>query len=71
MKTKKISVLLLVLLNYTLFLAQEKKEEDQAWTTSGNISFIFNQSAFSNWAAGGDNTIAGNISLNYKFNYTK
>jgi hypothetical protein len=71
MKTKKFSVFLLALLNYTIILAQEKKDENQDWTTSGNISFIFNQSAFSNWAAGGDNTIAGNISLNYKFNYKK
>lgn len=51
---------------------EEKKEEPkEGWKRSGNISFLFNQSAFKNWVAGGVNNIAGNLNVNYDFNYTK
>jgi len=71
MTTKKLLLLTIILFNFSKFLAQSKKEVKQGWTKSGNISFIFNQSAFNNWVAGGDNTVAGNVSLNYKFNFRK
>ena len=32
---------------------------------------MFNQSAFSNWTAGGTNNIAGTLGVNYDFNYAK
>jgi len=48
-----------------------KPEEVKRWKTDGKFTFLFNQSAFSNWAAGGDNTLAGNINVNYNFNYKK
>ncbi|GFD72540.1 MULTISPECIES: DUF3078 domain-containing protein [Tenacibaculum] len=53
--------------------AQEEKKEEpkEGWKRSGNISFLFNQSAFNNWLAGGTNNISGTIGLNYDFNYTK
>lgn len=52
--------------------AQEQKEEKKSnWKKGGNISFLFNQSAFSNWLAGGTNNVAGNLGLNYDFNYAK
>lgn len=53
--------------------AQEKKKEEtkDGWNKEGNISFLFNQSAFNNWLAGGVNNISGTLSLNYDFNYTK
>jgi hypothetical protein len=41
------------------------------WKTKGNFSLLFNQSNFSNWVAGGENNISGNISINYDFNYKK
>jgi len=41
------------------------------WTTKGNISFLFNQSTFDNWIAGGENNISGNLGVNYDFNYKK
>jgi hypothetical protein len=41
------------------------------WKVNGRLAFIFNQSSFSNWASGGQNTVAGNINLNYDFNYKK
>lgn len=41
------------------------------WTKKGNITFLFNQSNFNNWVAGGENNISGNLGLNYDFNYKK
>jgi hypothetical protein len=41
------------------------------WTKKGNASLLFNQSTFSNWVAGGENNISGNLGFNYDFNYKK
>ena len=53
--------------------AQEEviDQEKSSWKKEGNISFLFNQSAFNNWIAGGANNISGALSLNYDFNYSK
>ncbi|TYP99713.1 hypothetical protein C7447_101317 [Tenacibaculum adriaticum] len=52
--------------------AQEKKEEPkEGWKRAGNISFLFNQSAFNNWLAGGTNNLTGTLGVNYDFNYAK
>lgn len=51
----------------------EKKAKDttnMGWKKAGNLVFLFNQSAFNNeWRAGGTSSMAGNIGLNYDFNY--
>ena len=39
------------------------------WRKGGTISLLFNQSAFSNWVAGGVNNVAGNANVNYDANY--
>lgn len=53
--------------------AAEVKVKDTSytgWKRSGNLTFLFNQSAFNNdWRAGGTSNMAGNIGLNYDFNY--
>ena len=50
--------------------AQEKKVDSTSnWTKNGTFSLLFNQSSFSNWIAGGENSVAGTISINYDFNY--
>lgn len=41
------------------------------WTIKGENTFLINQSSFSNWAAGGINSLAGNLIFNYDFNYKK
>lgn len=62
----------LLLLSFTVTFSQKKQiDEKEGWDTNGKFTFLFNQSAFSNWAAGGDNTLAGNLSINYNFNYKK
>lgn len=53
--------------------SQNKKdtEPQPKWKINGRFAFIFNQSSFSNWASGGENTVAGNFNVNYDFNYKK
>lgn len=59
-------------LTSTILFAQEKEsEQENSWKTTGKISFLMNQSSFSNWQPGGDNAFSGNVSLNYDFNYSK
>jgi Protein of unknown function (DUF3078) len=53
--------------------ATETKAKDTAnvgWKKAGNFVFLFNQSAFNNeWQGGGVSNMAGNLGLNYDFNY--
>ncbi|WP_196891225.1 DUF3078 domain-containing protein [Aureivirga marina] len=63
---------ILFLLIYYNFQAQDNSptlKTTKAWQNSGSFKFIINQSSYSNWVAGGDNNIGGNVSLNYNFNY--
>ncbi len=69
---KKVILLAVFTLIYTISFSQEKEDTTkEGWITKGNISFLFNQSAFSDWVAGGENNIAGNLGVNYDFNYMK
>jgi hypothetical protein len=65
---KKI-LLVVIACNFVSF-AQEKAEKAPSnWTKRGIFTFLANQSSFSNWQAGGQNNFAGNIGVNYDFNY--
>ena len=68
---KKIVLGFLILLT-SLVYSQEQQQDTipvPKWKIHGRVAFIFNQSSFSNWASGGENTVAGNININYDFNY--
>jgi len=68
---KKIGLILFMFL-VSVSHSQKKKQDtvpQPKWKVSGRLNFIFNQSSFSNWASGGQNTVAGNMNLNYDFNY--
>lgn len=69
---KKFVLFFVILFSISAF-SQKKKETapKPKWKINGRFAFIFNQSSFSNWASGGENTIAGNININYDFNYKK
>jgi hypothetical protein len=62
-----------ILLISFLGFSQEKKNDSivvvPKWKIIGQFTFLFNQSTFTDWKAGGDNTIAGNIGINYDLNY--
>jgi len=62
-------LLVLIACNFVSF-AQDKQEKTPSnWTKKGVFTFLANQSSFSNWQAGGQNNFAGNVGVNYDFNY--
>ena len=68
---KKIILLFFILFSIT-FSAQKKEKVPvpvPKWKIHGRFAFVFNQSSFTNWVSGGQNTIAGNLNVNYDFNY--
>ena len=64
---KKAFFLLAALLPLTL-VAQE---EEEGWSHNGLAGFNLSQTAFTNWSAGGENTVADNIYCNGSLNYKK
>lgn len=61
----RILIFLVVSLVTTSIYAQDEAAADttEGWTVTGGISFNISQSSFSNWAAGGQNALSGNIIL--------
>ena len=45
--------------------------KQEGWIKSGKLTFLVNQSAFSNWTSGGENSIAGALAVDYNLNYYK
>lgn len=60
---KKLTLTLAAILMAGALLAQEEAEQDTLWKVTGVTSLNFSQLALSNWAAGGDNSLAGNALL--------
>ena len=52
-------------------VAVEKTDTVKHWFTTGSGNLAFSQAAFSNWAAGGENSIGLNAFVNLKANYKK
>ena len=67
---KTLSLLCLTLAMAWHARAQETPS-DSSWHIAGENTLLLNQSAFSNWAAGGINSFAANLVFNYDFNYKK
>jgi hypothetical protein len=69
----KNSIITLLFILFISTISAQKKDyiNKEGWTNIGKFTFLFNQSAFSNWASGGDNTVAGNATVNYTLNYKK
>ena len=71
-KMKKVLLTALALAFAIVSFAQEKPEEQpEGWTHKGNIGLNFGQSSYTNWAAGGQNTINGQGLFNYEIRYKK
>ncbi len=70
---KKLLLALAVFATISAVNAQDKEEQKEppnGWAKSGNIQLLLNQSAFNKeWTGGGTSSIAGNLTLNYDFNY--
>ena len=52
-------------------MAQEEAEAEKTWKTGGSGSFAFSQVSLSNWSAGGENSLSGNLLINLFANYKK
>jgi hypothetical protein len=87
MKMKKILLVLICITTATFVQAQSSEKEliqntekavkliadttHVGWKKKGTVTFLFNQSNFNNWIAGGENNLSGNLGINYDFNYKK
>ena len=70
MKKRILSVALV--LSFSLTFAQGKKIIiKEGWSKKGKVTLLFSQFGFSNWITGGENNVAGNLGLDYDFNYAK
>jgi len=67
---KRITALIISILFVTASFAQEKKDTTY-WTNGGMFSVNFTQLSFTNWAAGGLNSVAGVAKAQYFANYKK
>lgn len=67
---KNYITLIIALLIGVAAMAQEE-EAEKPWKTSGIASFTVNQASFSNWSAGGENSIATTALFKYFADYTK
>jgi hypothetical protein len=71
---KKLLLLLMLIGISTASFSQDTEPEEETkegWTKTGQFTLLINQSAFSNWQTGGDNSFSGNISINYDIDYVK
>jgi len=68
---KKIIVLCFVLAGLSINAQEKKTDSTSNWTKKGTFTLLFNQASFSNWIAGGENSVSGTVSINYDFNYKK
>lgn len=64
---KKISFILVAMVLSLGVLAQS--DSTSKWTRNGDVSLNFNQINFTNWAAGGDNSVSGVGLFNYEANF--
>ncbi len=70
MKLSRLFIVVMLLGLLTSFLiAQEKKEEapQYGWKNAMVGGFNLSQTSFSNWAAGGENSLAWQLNLNFNF----
>ncbi len=66
---KKLSLIILIAIFCSNINAQEVR--DTSWTISGQASINFSQVSFSNWVAGGRNSVSGVGIFNINANYQK
>ena len=72
-------LLLVIFLFVSLFHAHAQEEEEgdeveqeEGWTTEGQLQILFSQSAFNKeWTGGGTSSMSGNLIFNYDFSYRR
>jgi len=66
---KKFLLCLMIVFQSVWLFSQEKTDSIKYWTIGGVGSLMFSQLSLTNWAAGGENSIAFNSFFNLKANY--
>jgi hypothetical protein len=61
--------ILLTIFSAGITIAAYAQPKDTVWTKGGLLSLNFSQVSLTNWAAGGQNSVAGNVIINYFANY--
>lgn len=64
-------VIVLCLFVVGVYAQETTVDSTSNWTKKGVFTLLANQSSFDNWLAGGQNNFAGNLNINYDFNYKK
>ncbi len=64
------SILFITMLSLSV-LGVSAQSDTSYWAKGGDFSLNFNQTNFTNWAAGGDNALAGVAMLNYNLDYAR
>ncbi|MBL19225.1 MAG: hypothetical protein CMC82_05290 [Flavobacteriaceae bacterium] len=65
--------LFIALIGSQMLIAQNDSEapSDEGWKRGGNATFLFNQSAFSEWASGGQNSISLSFHTDYDISFKR
>ncbi|MFC2115648.1 DUF3078 domain-containing protein [Bacteroidota bacterium] len=71
MKSSKTFILFILLIAAGMMLSAQENPDSNYWSHSGKVGLTFSQVGFSNWAAGGDPSMAFNGILNYELKYEK
>ncbi|KGN90981.1 hypothetical protein HQ45_02430 [Porphyromonas crevioricanis] len=68
---KKLALIIITLSSHLLVSYLYAQDTTKNWTVSGITGLNLSQTSLTNWAAGGDNTVAGNVYLNIGAKYEK
>ena len=66
---KKVLLIAVAIMLSIAAIAQD--EQPQGWTHKGNIGINLGQSSYTNWVAGGQNSLSGQAIFNYEIHYLK
>ncbi len=68
---KKLSAILIAILIAVTAIAQDTEAPASNWKRGGDFTLNFSQVSFSNWAAGGKNSVSGVSLFNYSANFAR
>ena len=67
----RILILLLLVASFTYAQSDTIPAAENNWKRVGEITFLFNQSSFSEWVSGGENSVALSCHVDYDWSFEK
>lgn len=67
----RILILLLLVASFTYSQSDTIPAAENNWKRGGEITFLFNQSSFSEWVSGGENSVALSFHVDYDWSFEK